>query len=66
MSPKNAFFLSETILTLFEFANRFPDEATCLAHFKRERDRLGIVCEKCGCSEHYWIKDKESYQSQNQ
>ena len=54
--------LSEKTLNLFEFVNRFPDEVSCQAHFKEERDRLGIICKKCGCSKHYWKKDRESYQ----
>lgn len=56
------FMFAENILNLFEFNNRFPDEASCLAHFKSERERLGIICKNCGCSEHYWKKDRESYQ----
>ena len=62
MSPKKILYLSEKTVNLFEFINRFPDEASCLAHFKEVRDQLGIVCKKCGCSEHYWKKDRESYQ----
>jgi hypothetical protein len=62
MSPKYVLYLSEKKLNLFVFVDRFPDEASCQAHFKNERDRLGIVCKKCGCSEHYWKKDRESYQ----
>lgn len=49
-------------MNLFEFNSRYPDEASCLAHFKEERERLGILCKKCGCSEHYWKKDRESFQ----
>ena len=49
-------------LNLFEFTTKFPDEATCLAHFRAERERLGIVCKKCGCSDHYWKRDRESFQ----
>ena len=61
VSQKSIIF-SEKILNLFEFTSRFPDEASCQAHFRKERERLGIVCKKCGCSEHYWKKDRESYQ----
>ena len=39
-------YLSEKILNLFDFVDRFPDEGSCRAHFKKERDRLGIVCKK--------------------
>lgn len=54
--------LLEKNLNLFEFINRFADEAACVAHFKEVRDQLGIMCKKCGCSEHYWKSDKKSYQ----
>lgn len=62
MPPKKVIYLSAKTLNLFEFVSRFPDEGSCQSHFKKERDRLGIVCKKCGCSEHYWKKDRESYQ----
>jgi hypothetical protein len=61
-ASQNILSLSEKNLNLFEFNNRFPDEASCVAYFKDERERLGILCKKCGCSEHYWKKDRESYQ----
>lgn len=49
-------------MNLFEFDDRFPNEASCVARFKEERERLGILCEKCGCSELYWKNDRKSYQ----
>ena len=55
-------YLSEKTLNLFDFTNRFPNEASCVAHFKEVRDKLGIVCKKCECTKHYWKKDRESYQ----
>ncbi|MCK5702230.1 MAG: IS1595 family transposase [Cyclobacteriaceae bacterium] len=49
-------------MNLFEFTGKFPDEASCVAHFKKVRDKLGIKCKKCGGTAHYWKKDRESYQ----
>ena len=49
-------------MNLFEFTNRFPDESACIAYFKETRDKLEVVCTKCGHSEHYWKKDRMSYQ----
>ena len=49
-------------MNLFEFVDRFPDESACIAHFKDERDKLGVICKKCGHSKHYWKNDRESYQ----
>jgi len=52
-------------MNLFEFVDRFPDEATCIEHFKKIRDELGVVCLKCGHCEHYWKNDRKSYQCKN-
>jgi len=49
-------------MTLIEFINEFPDEASCKSKFKQYREHIGVVCTKCGCKEHYWKQDKESYE----
>ena len=36
-------------MKLFEFAQRFPDEASCESYLKAQREKSGIVCKKCGC-----------------
>ena len=41
-------------MNLLNFANSFPDEASCKAKFKEYRDKQGIVCPQCGSVEHYW------------
>ena len=38
-----------------DFFKKYPDEASCKAHFKSERDRQGVVCKRCQCQEHYWL-----------
>jgi len=48
-------------MNIFSFTVNFGDEASCIAHFKKERDKQGVVC-KCGHSEHYWIKSRLSYE----
>jgi len=45
-----------------DFFKKFPDEASCKAHFKAERDKQGIVCKRCGGITHYWISTREQYQ----
>ena len=35
---------------------------TCRLDFKAQRDKQGVVCKKCSCTEHYWKKDKWSYE----
>lgn len=49
-------------MNLFTFTAHFGDEETCRNHFKMQRDAQGVVCKKCGCTEHYWKKDKWSYE----
>jgi DNA-directed RNA polymerase subunit RPC12/RpoP len=49
-------------MNLFSFTAHFGDEAACRLHFKKERDKLGIVCKECGHTEHYWIKSRWSYE----
>ncbi len=45
-----------------EFLKRYPDEESCKAAWKRYRDRVGVVCPHCGCTDHYWKSDKECYE----
>lgn len=45
-----------------DFFKRFPDEASCKAHFKSERDKQGVVCKRCQHQEHYWISTRDQYQ----
>lgn len=49
-------------MNIFSFTAHFGDEDTCRLHFKEQRDKQGVVCKKCGHTEHYWKKDKWSYE----
>jgi len=49
-------------MTLIDFIKEFPDEASCKVKFKEYREHVGVVCPKCGCRDHYWKRDKESYE----
>ena len=40
-------------MKLFEFAQRFPDEASCESYLKAQREKSGIVCKKCGCRKRF-------------
>lgn len=62
MSPKKRITFGRKKLNLFEFVNRFPDETSCMAHFREVREQLGVVCKKCGSKDYYWKKDRESFQ----
>jgi hypothetical protein len=41
-------------MNFIEFVQHYPDEASCKALVKAYRERDGIVCRKCGHTEHYW------------
>lgn len=55
-------FKKNTAMNLFSFSAHFGDEASCRTHFKEQRDQSGVICTTCGCTEHYWIKSRWSYQ----
>lgn len=45
-----------------DFFKKFPDEGSCKAHFKAEREKQGVVCKRCRHQEHYWISTRDQYQ----
>ena len=47
-------------MNIFSFSAHFGTEESCREHFKTERDKVGIVCRRCGHTEHYWIKNRWS------
>jgi hypothetical protein len=49
-------------MNLIKFIESFPDEASCRAKFKEYRDEQGVICRKCGNTDHYWLKTIEKYQ----
>lgn len=50
---------------ILDFYKEYPDEESCKLKFKAVRDKEGVTCKKCGCTEHYWKKDKWSYECKN-
>ncbi|GHV26633.1 DDE transposase [Bacteroidia bacterium] len=49
-------------MNIFDFTKNFPDEESCILHFKAQREQKGVVCPKCGGTEHYWLRNKLSYE----
>ena len=45
-----------------DFFEKYPDEASCKAHFKPERDKQGVLCKRCQGKEHYWLSRRVQYQ----
>ncbi len=41
-------------MNFIEFVQLYPDEESCKALVKSFREEEGIVCRKCGHTEHYW------------
>jgi transposase-like protein len=48
-------------MNLINFMEKFPDETSCRQQFKLFRDREGVICKKCKCTEHYWLSTIEQY-----
>jgi DNA-directed RNA polymerase subunit RPC12/RpoP len=40
----------------------FPTEQSCKEHFRKQREKEGVKCKKCGCTKHYWLKGKDQWQ----
>ena len=49
-------------MNLIEFVKNFPDEESYKRKWREIRERQGVVCPKCGCREHYWKNDKQSFE----
>jgi ISXO2-like transposase domain len=49
-------------MNLLDFIQNFPDEESCIAHFKAQRDQIGVVCPKYGNAKHIWLKNKLRYE----
>ena len=47
---------------IFSFGVHFTDEKSCRLHFKKQRDQQGVICKRCGSTDHYWLINKWSYQ----
>lgn len=49
-------------MKLVKFILQYPDEDSCKLLFKSYRDKTGVICKKCGSTEHYWQKTISQYQ----
>jgi hypothetical protein len=49
-------------MNLFDFTERFRNEGDCIEYLKIRRLKLGVICRKCNHTEHYWKKDKISFE----
>ena len=44
-----------------EFFNSFSNEQSCREHFLQNRIKEGVICNKYGSGEHYWLRKKEQF-----
>ena len=49
-------------MNLIDFHKTFPNEDACIEYFKAKREYQGIVCDKCGCTHHYWKSYRNQWQ----
>jgi hypothetical protein len=49
-------------MTLLNFIEEFPTEASCKEYFRIQREHEGIVCKRCSGSKHCWLKAKWQWQ----
>ena len=49
-------------MNILKFADLFTANFSCKQHLKEEREKEGIVCKKCNCTKHYWLKAKWMWQ----
>ena len=49
-------------MNLIKFIESFPDESSCRIKFKEFRDEQGVICRKCGNTDHYWLQTIEKYE----
>jgi len=52
-------------MNILQFIQKFPDENACRLRFKEQRDKIGIICNKCKCKDHFWLENKLCYECKN-
>lgn len=45
-------------MNILRFMEEFPTEESCKEHFKKQREHEGVICKKCGSTDHYWLASK--------
>lgn len=42
--------------------NEYTTSHDCENHFRLQREHEGVICKKCKCEHHYWLKSKKQWQ----
>ena len=63
-AQSNSIFVptNEDTMKLIDFMQEFPNEESCENKLREYREKQGVVCPKCGCTEHYWKNDKKCFE----
>jgi hypothetical protein len=46
-------------MNIIQFMREPPNGAASRVHFRAAGEREGVVCKKCGCKKHWWLKNKD-------
>ena len=49
-------------MNIFDFSTLYSDNESCIAHFRQEREKAGIICKQCNSTIHYWLSSKNQWQ----
>lgn len=49
-------------MNILDFSTLYTDNESCITHFRKEREKEGIVCKRCSCKDHYWLSSKNQWQ----
>lgn len=49
-------------MNILSFLKEYGTEQKCRQHFRLQREKQGVICKKCSCSDHYWLAGKEQWQ----
>jgi transposase-like protein len=49
-------------MNIIKFVEEFPDEASCRERWRVIREKEGVVCKRCKCEKHWWLKKRELWQ----
>lgn len=53
------------IMNIIEFTRLYPDEDSCIKHFRELKEKRGLVCPFCGSNEFYWSQKYKSHDCKN-
>jgi hypothetical protein len=49
-------------MNIFDFIERFPGEQESILYFIETRQKVGVLCQKCGCMKHIWLADIDRFE----